>query len=40
MVMVKILVNRPSSISRHVIDQKLHAKDRDFECEMDFECVK
>jgi hypothetical protein len=37
MVMVKILVNHPSSLSRHVIGQKFHVKDMDFECEMDFQ---
>jgi hypothetical protein len=34
---VKILVNHPIDISRHVIGQKIHVKTWNFECEMDFQ---
>jgi hypothetical protein len=37
MVMVKLLVNHSTILSRYVIGQKFHVKDRDFECEMDFQ---
>jgi hypothetical protein len=35
MLMIKILVNFPINICRHVIGKKMHVKASNFECEMD-----
>jgi hypothetical protein len=37
MILIIILISQPMNILKHVIDQKIHAKDYSFKCEMDFQ---